>query len=320
MHVKALKVFCDVVGRRSFSRAADDNDMTQSGVSQIVHQLEDRLGVKLLDRSKRPFVLTAEGEVYYRGCRNLVQRYYALEERVRTLHEEVAGRVRVASIYSVGLSHMNEFVKQFMKRYPQAEIRLEYEHPERVYELVEADQVDFGLVSFPKCSRTLEAIAWREEPMMLVCAPDHPLAARTSASWGDLEGVELVGFDRNLQIRRESDRKLAAAGVDVRVVMEFDNIETLKRAIEIDAGVGLLPEPTVRREVQQGHLAALPLRGEPFVRPIGIIHRRGKELCGTAERFVAALRESGDAAVPRGTGQPTARHAAKRVESAEAVR
>ena len=315
MHIKSLKVFCDVVSRRSFSRAAIDNGITQSGASQIVHQLEERLGVKLIDRSKRPFVLTAEGDAFYRGCRTLVHRYYALEEHVRTLHQEVAGRVRVASIYSVGLSHMNEFVKRFMERHPKAEIRLEYEHPERVYELVENDQVELGLVSFPKSSRTLEAIAWREEPMVLVCSPEHPLAEQKSVRLEDLDDVAMVGFDHDLRIRREIDRVLAAADVDVRVVMEFDNIETLKRAIEINAGVSLLPEPTVEREVQQHSLVALPLEGTRFVRPIGIIHRRGKDLGGTAERFIELLRSSGEP-LRAGNGQCGKR---RRPKAAEAV-
>ena len=94
MQLKTLKVFCDVVSRRSFSRAADDNGMSQSGASQMVNHLEEELGVKLIDRSTRPFALTPEGEVYYEGCKKRIHRYYSLEEEVRTLHVEVAGRVR----------------------------------------------------------------------------------------------------------------------------------------------------------------------------------------------------------------------------------
>ena len=176
MQLKSLKVFCDVVGWRSFSRAADENGISQSGASQVVHQLEHRLGVKLIDRSKRPFVLTPEGETYYEGCRKLVQRYDALEDQVRTLHEEVSGRVRVASIYSVGLHHMSRYLQKFLSQYPKANVRLEYQHPHRVYEAVEKDQADLGLVSYPRSSRTIEALGWREEPMVLVCAPGHRLA------------------------------------------------------------------------------------------------------------------------------------------------
>ena len=289
MHIKSLKVFCDVVGRRSFSRAADENGISQSGASQIVNHLEEHLGVKLIDRTKRPFVLTPEGEAYYDGCRKLVQRYCALEEEVKTLHEEVAGRVSVASIYSIGLSHMNRFVQSFLMRHPKANVRLHYHHPRRVYEQVETDQVDLGLVSYPKSTRTIKATTWREEPMVLVCSPQHRLAQQEQVSLSDLHGLDLVGFDSDLEIRHEIDRSLALGGVEVRVVMEFDNTETIKRAVEIDAGVAILPRPTVERELETGALIVHPLAGADLKRPIGIIQRRGKELGKTACRFMQLL-------------------------------
>jgi len=289
MQLKSLKVFCDVVGWRSFSRAADENGISQSGASQVVNQLERRLGVKLIDRSKRPFVLTPEGETYYEGCRKLVQRYDALEDQVRTLHEEVSGRVRVVSIYSVGLHHMSQYLQTFLSQYPKANVRLEYQHPHRVYEAVEKDHADLGLVSYPRASRTIEAMGWREEPMVLVCAPSHRLAGYKNVDFENLAGENVIGFDSDLTIRREIDRVLQLHDAEVRVVMEFDNIETIKRAIEIDAGVALLPEPTVRREVEAGTLAMVPLSTDELVRPLGIIHRRGKELGSTARRFIELL-------------------------------
>jgi DNA-binding transcriptional LysR family regulator len=263
--------------------------MSQPGASQMVSQLEEHLGVKLIDRSKRPLIATAEGEVFYDGCRKLVQRYQALEEEVRTFHDEVAGRVGIASIYSVGLSHMNRFVQEFMQKHPKANVRIQYQHPDRVYELVETDQVDLGLVSYPKSSRAIRAIAWRDEPMVLVCSPKHPLAWRDQVSLDELDGLDLISFDPQLQIRRELDRVLAGHDIEMRVVMEFDNIETIKRAIEIDAGVGLLPEPTVDKEVQSGSLVARPLKGVVLSRPVGIIVRGGKQLGRIANRFIEML-------------------------------
>jgi DNA-binding transcriptional LysR family regulator len=289
MQLEAIKVFCDVVRQRSFSRAAEENGISQSGASQQVHQLEERLGVKLLDRSKRPFVLTPEGEAYYDGCRGLVERYFALEDKVRTLHQEVVGRVRVASIYSVGLHHMSRYLQEFLSHNPKANVRLEYLHPDRVYESIENDLADLGLVSYPKASRTIQAIAWREEPMVLVCAPRHPLARCERVDLSQLDGEKLVAFDSDLTIRREIDNVLNQYGVSVVVAMEFDNIETIKRALEIDAGVALLPAPTVVREVETGTLAAVPLTTDDLVRPLGIIHRRGKELTSTARRFIELL-------------------------------
>ena len=269
MQLKSLKVFCDVVGWRSFSRAADENGISQSGASQVVHQLEHRLGVKLIDRSKRPFVLTPEGETYYEGCRKLVQRYDVLEDQVRTLHEEVAGRVRVVSIYSVGLHLMNRYLQRFLSQHPKANVRLEYQHPHRVYEAIEKDQADLGLLSYPRASRTIDAIPWREEPMRLVCAPGHRLAGRQTVEFHELAGENFIGFDSELTIRREIDRVLQMHGVEVQVVMEFDNVETMKRAVEIDAGVSFLPGPSVAREVAAGSLVAVPLAVDELVRTPG---------------------------------------------------
>jgi DNA-binding transcriptional LysR family regulator len=290
MQLRSLKVFCDVVARRSFSHAADENGISQSAASQVVHQLEDRMSVKLIDRSKRPFVLTPEGETYYGGCRKLVERYLALEDRVRTMHNEVAGRVSVASIYSVGLHHMNCFLQEFMSKYPKTNVRLQYQHPRRVYDLVEHDQIDVGLVSYPKSSRTVDAIQWRAEPMVLVSSPDHPLAAHAEIDLEQLEGEQMVSFDTDLTIRREVDRALADRHVEVDVAMAFDNIETIKRAIEINTGVGLLPAPTVVREVEAGSLVAIPLVGEPLKRPIGIIYRRGRQLNNATLEFIELLK------------------------------
>ncbi len=304
MHFKSLNDFCDVVEPRSLSRAADENGISQSGASQMVHQLEERLGVQLIDRSKRPFVLTPEGQTFFDGCRTIVERYFELEEDVRTLHDEAAGRVVVASIYSVGLYHMNRCLKDFRSRYPRSDVQIEYHHPDRVCEMVDGDQADLGLVSYPKGSRTIEVIPWLEEPMVLVCAPGHHLADRGSIELADLNGCDVVAFVSELRIRREIDRQLAAAGADLRVAMELDNIETVKRAIEIDAGVGLLPAPTVEREVAAGTLVGVPIGGCPLIRPVGIIVRRRKPLGRTASRLIELLQQLAGQLVAGGERPP----------------
>jgi DNA-binding transcriptional LysR family regulator len=290
MNLKSLKIFCDIVSRRSFSRAAEDNGISQSGASQVVSQLENRLGVQLIERSKRPLSPTREGQVFLDGCRKIIARYNALEDEVRSLHEQVAGRVRVAAIYSVGLHHMSRYLQEFMSQHPKANVRLEYLHPERVLEAVESGEADIGVVSYPRSTRTIHAEPWREEPMVLACAPGHVFAGRETIQLAALDGQALVSFDPDLVIRHEIDRVFAARGVEPNVVMEFDNIETIKRAIEIDAGVALLPEPTVLREVAAGTLASVRISDEELVRPLGIIHARGKPLAPTVRRFIELLR------------------------------
>jgi len=289
VNLKSLKIFCDIVSRRSFSRAADDNGISQSHASQVVGQLEAHLGVRLIERSKRPLAPTKEGEVFVAGCRRLVAQYDALEDEVRTLHDEVAGRVRVAAIYSVGLHLMSRHVQEFTSRHPRANVRLEYLHPERVLESVERGDADIGIVSYPRSTRTIEAEPWREEPIVLVCAPGNAFAGRVQMTLGELDGQRMVGFDQDLVIRHELDRAVAVHGAEPVVVLAFDNIETIKRAVEIDAGVALLPEPTVGREVAAGTLVTVRIGDADLVRPLGIIHARGKPLGPTARRFVELL-------------------------------
>ncbi len=303
MHVKSLKVFCDVVVRRSFSRGAQDNGVSQSAASQIVHQLEGHLGMQLIDRSKRPFVLTAEGEAYYEGCRRLVQEYYLLQEQVRSLHEEQATRVRVASIYSIGLSYGRLLGEGFTARHPRAQVQMGYHHPDRVYALVSEGEVDIGLVSWPRSTRTIAAVDWLEEPMGLVCSPAHPLAGGTVRREA-LSGLEVIGFDRGLRVRRNVDRQLGEQGIDVRTEIAFDNIDTIKRAIVLNGGAGFLPEPTVRGELQAGELVAVPVEGLRLVRPLGIIHWRRSRLGASARLFIEYL--TGIATRPNETPQAEA--------------
>lgn len=290
MQLGSLKVFCDVARQRSFSLAAQANDVTQSAVSQIVSQLEKRMAVQLIDRSTRPLQLTPLGKTYYEGCKLLLAQYAELESSIQAAPPEVGGTVEVAAIYSVGLGDMGQFVQRFAAEQPEAKVHIEYLHPNQVVERVLDGASDLGLVSYPSKSGKLVAVPWREETMVLACAPRHPLAQEPVVRVEKLTGVAYVHFDKNLTIRKMVDRFLRIHGVAVNPVCEFDNIENIKQAVAIGAGVALLPEPTLRREVLAHTLTAVFLAGRQFTRPLGIIHRRGQRLSAAADRFLNLLR------------------------------
>lgn len=291
LRLEALQIFCDVARCRSFSQAAAANGVTQSAASQIVLHLEHRLGVQLIDRSTRPLQLTELGHVYYEGCRQLVEQYRELEASIRKGQTEIDATIQVAAIYSVGLGDMGHYVERFTSQHPGAKVHVDYLHPDRVYEKVLDGTADFGLVSFPRKSREVNVLPWREEPMVVACPPRHALAGRNTVRPLDLTGEKFIGFDRNLVIRRHVDRFLREHGVAVEIEMEFDNIESIKKAIEISGNVALLPEPTVRREVQAGTLVAVPITGARLVRPLGILLNRHHKLTTTVLRFIDLLRQ-----------------------------
>jgi DNA-binding transcriptional LysR family regulator len=296
MNLETLQLYCDVVRLRSFSKGASANDVSQSAASQAIQQLEGDLDVQLLDRTKRPFTVTPEGRTFYEACRDLLDRYEQARTRIASAKTRLDGTVRIAAIYSVGLHDVSRHLQTFMSAHPAAKVRLECLHPNKVVEAVINDEADIGIMSYPPAMRSLAVIPWRSEKMVLVCHPGHRLAKRRTVAPEDLNGEKFVAFDPDLGIRKAIDRSLKQRNVKVNVVMEFDNIETIKQAIAIDAGVSILPRPTVSKEVGIGSLAAVPLAIPDLVRPVGIIHRKQKRLSPTITRFIESLRKAEKAA------------------------
>ena len=208
---------------------------------------------------------------------------------------------------------MSQYLHHFSGQFPTSDIRLEYLHPDRVTEVVESEQADFGITSYPKESRLLAAVPWRLEPMVIVSAPSHPIAQRDRAPLEALRGETFVAFQQELPIREQIDRELALRSVEVVVQFEFDNIETIKRAVEVSSSLTILPAPTVAREVAAGMLSAVSLSGQELTRPLGFVYRRDREMSGTARRFLEYLQEHADdalaaspSAVKSNTKTPTA--------------
>src|SRR5438132_853346 len=193
VHLETLRLYCDVVRLRSFSRGATQNFVSQSAASQAMQQLETELGVALLDRTKRPFV-----------------------------------------------------------------------------------------------------VPLRSEPMAFVCHPNHRLARRRIVMPDDLNGETFIAFDAGLTIRKAIDRALRQHNVRVNTVMQFDNIETIKQAIIIAAGVSILPRHTVQNEASIRTLTVVQMGIADLVRPVGLIHRRQKPLTPTVSRFIQLLKDANE--------------------------
>ncbi|MEK7444601.1 MAG: LysR family transcriptional regulator, partial [candidate division NC10 bacterium] len=286
MNLDTLKLYCDVARLRSFSRGATASGVSQSAASQAIQQLEAELGAVLLDRSRRPLQPTEEGRGFYEACRTLLQGFEQARAELAASRQRVEGTVRVAAIYSVGLHDMSRHMQPFMAEHPQARVLLECLHPHKVVEAVLNDEADVGILSYPTATRALEVLPLRSEPMVVVTHPSHRLARKRRVAPADLNGEAFVAFDHDLAVRRAIDRALKQHSVRVNVVMEFDNVETIKQAIGIAAGISILPRPTVLKEVEIRTLAAVPLAIPGLVRPIAIIHRRGKRLTPAVARFI----------------------------------
>ncbi len=271
------------------SRGAQHCGVSQSAASQHVQEVERRLGVTLLDRSKRPLDLTPAGRIYHDFCRDVLRREEELTGALEAMKGAVGGTVRVVSIYSTGLSEMSRLREDFALRYPTATLLVEYMRPDKIYDALREDLADLGLVSYPESSREFTAIPWRAEEMQVAVPPTHEFASREEVYPSDLNSQPFIGFDDDLTIRRELDRFLRAQGVEVRLVMAFDNIQIIKEAVALGSGISILPARTMQAEIEQGRLVAVRLHAPDLVRPVGIVHRRRKKFNRATEALLDML-------------------------------
>ncbi|MCC6356782.1 MAG: LysR family transcriptional regulator [Verrucomicrobiae bacterium] len=295
MQVESFKVFRDLVETQSFSKAAQLNYVTQSAVSQQVRAMEERFGIPLIERTSKKFGLTREGQMLYQTSRHMIQLYEGLQHQFQELRGVISGTIRVATVYSIGLHELPPYLKAFLKEFPQVNVHVEYRRSNQVYEDILQGTVDIGLVAFPSQRKNIKVEPFRKDKLVLICAPDNALAKGSGARLAEIAKAKFVAFESDIPTRRAVDRIFRERGLEVKPVMEFDNVETVKRAVEIDAGVSIVPRATVEQELRNGTLKVIEMSGGDFHRPLGILYRNGRILSPALKKFLETLRKRPDA-------------------------
>ncbi|MBF6571456.1 MAG: LysR family transcriptional regulator [Candidatus Binataceae bacterium] len=289
MHIETLKVFCDIVESGSFSYAASQNFVTQSAVSQQVRSLEEKYDCRLIERGRAGVKPTAAGQMLYHASKEIVQRYLELENRLQEIGSVVAGSIRVGTVYSVGLHELPPFLSEFLRKYPAVNLHLEYLRSNRIYEDLVEGKIDLGIVAYPAKRGQVVTVAFREDQLVLVVPPESPFARQNKISLAELSGQRFVGFERDVPTRKASDRIMRDHGFKPQYVMEFDNIETIKRAVEIGLGAAIVPRMAVEVEAARGTLKIIEFTEGTFTRPLAIIYKRGRELSPAVHKFIEVL-------------------------------
>ena len=290
MHIETLRMFCDLADLRSFSKTADKHLVSQSAVSQQVAQLEIEHKCQLLNRQKRPLELTAAGEIFYRAARDMVDRYELLKSEMNTLKQAAQCRVNVGAIYSIGMHSLPEYIKRFMVKKPNVNVHVEYFTADKIYEMVLAGELDIGLVAVPRRDKRLEVYDFEDEPLVLACSPKHPLAAQSHIDIHKLQFERFISFEEGVPTRIWIDGIFQRYNIVIRPVMEFDNVETVKKAVEINSGVSILPRPAMLQELAAGTIKAIEFENERFVRPTGILVRRDRVISQETRYLIDLLR------------------------------
>jgi LysR family transcriptional regulator, transcriptional activator of the cysJI operon len=291
MQIESLKVFCDLAETKSFTKAAEINEVTQSAVSQTISTLERRFNSLLIERSKKNLRLTQEGGVFYDYAKRILQTCDALQSKLQEIENVISGNIRVATIYSIGLHVLPPYVTKFLKRYPTVNVHVEYRVDDQVYESVLGNVVDLGMVAYPTRDPRLEIVHLRTDTLVLICHPQHPFAEKKSIKVKALAGQKFINFERDIPTRRALDKIFKEHHMTVDQVMAFDNIETVKRAVEIDSGVAIVPRETITQEVANQTLAAVELENGAYSRPLAVIYKKSKVLSPAIKQFIAMLKE-----------------------------
>ena len=290
MNIETVKLFSDIVKLQNFSRAAEKHGISQSAVSQQLAQLELTHKCQFINRKKRPLTLTPAGELFYRACKDILDRYNRLNSELATLGKLTA-RINVAAIFSIGMHSLQPYVKKFIARYPRVNLNIEYCSASEIYERVLRGDIDIGVVAMPRKDRNIDVYSLEDEPLVLVSSPENPLANKSVTDIHELQGVEFIAFEKGVPSRMLIDNILREHNVTVRTVMEFDNIETIKRAVEIGAGISILPETTIGAELANGTLRATHFLNENFFRPTSLIVRKNKTLTQAGRYLIELLRK-----------------------------
>jgi DNA-binding transcriptional LysR family regulator len=293
-----LKIFLDVVDERSFTRAASMNYLTPSAVSQRIQILEDQIGQPLLIRDRKGVVVTEAGLIFYNASKDVLERIEQARRDMGSLTGNPTGRLRVGAVTSVGLHTLPPYIKTFLKELPGVNLSLEFMMSRDIYRGLLDHVLDLGLVACPERNSQFTAIVFGHDEMVVIAAPGHPLAKRGHLDLKSLDGLDFVSFEDGVPTGREVEGRLRQAGMKIKITQRFDNIETLKRAVEIGAGVSIVPRHTVEQECRARTLACSKIEEAGWDRSIAVVHPRGRKPNLPAQRFIdILLAEHADAPV-----------------------
>lgn len=292
MQIESLKLFCDLAETTSFTKAAKINGVTQSAVSQQISSLETKFEAVLIERSKKKFTLTKEGNTLYKYSKQIVQTYDELRHKIQEIQNVVTGTIKVVTIYSIGLHELPPYLKKFLKKHPTVNVSVEYRRATQLYEDIVTGMADIGLVAYPQRDPRLQVTSLAEDMLVLICHPDQPLAQQPKVKLSEIASHKFIAFEPDIPTRRAIDKILRDRNVEVDHAMEFDNIETVKRAVEIDAGISIVPRSPVAQEVAKKTIAMVEIEDEQFYRPLAAVHKKSKVLSPAMKEFLALLKKS----------------------------
>jgi DNA-binding transcriptional LysR family regulator len=289
MDLNQLRSFLRVARAGSFTQAAKTLFVTQPALSIQIKALEEELGQPLFERQGRQLQLTAAGQVLRERVEQILGLVEQTQQEIAALQSLKSGRLTIGTNDSLCLYLLPNLIQFFCERFPGVELHLTNRHSTEVVSLVVEGVVDFGLVTLPVLEPRIEArpLFWRED--VLICSPGHPLTEQHSVTLEDIIRYPLLLLDKGSHSRILLDQMLGRAGLIPKVVMELGSVEVIKRFVEIDLGVSIIPGFTAEAEIRAGRFHAIRLNWLPN-QAVGVVQRRKGYLSPAAQMFLELLK------------------------------
>lgn len=289
MNLEAARLFCLVVESESVTEAARRLHISQPAASQRLRSLEQELGHRLLHRGPGRVRPNQAGMQAYKLFRDVVRQLDSLKRQLDRSHEVLTGTIRVATVFSVGLHVLPAVVRQFVQNYKSCRVDLEFYIVKEIYSLVAEGRFDLGLVPYPISNQRFAVIPVFDDDLVLIIPPNHPLAGVGSISPTQLSGLRLITWPEGALARRYADRLLAKHGAEMNVVLELENVETIKAAVKAELGSALVPNCAVADELTAGVFGRVRIEGDGFIFRVGAVYRKDLPLSAAAQKFVSTL-------------------------------
>lgn len=290
MDINQLEVLVTVAREKSFSRAAEMLNRTQPAVSQAIGRLEQDLGEKLFDRSSKDGTLTPAGEVLVDYARQMLNLRRSAENALRELADLHRGKVTISANEHT-VFYLLPVIAEFRKRFPQIKIEVKRGVASRIPSEITSREVELGVLSFKPSDSSVRSVAVKKDELVLICAPGHPLASKTSVNVEELGDEIFIAHNAKSPYREKVIETFAANKTKLRISVELPSLEAIKRLVETGAGVALVPGLTAAAEIGDGRLIGLSVPQMKFERSLHLVYRRNSALSHAAQAFLDLAKE-----------------------------
>jgi len=290
MEIRSLEVFLSVAKHLNFTRAGEEVNLSQPSVSVRIRQLETELGVKLFEQLGKRVGLTEAGSLLIPHARRVIA---AIEDAKHTIDELQGlerGSLRIGASTTPGMYLIPKAIARFKARYPKIEIQLGIKDTRQVEEGVARNEFDFGFVGGHLAGDEVEAQSWLTDQLVLVVAPAHPLARKKSVKLEDLRKEKFILREPGSATRATITSHLLRSNLTVEPIMEMENPESVKKAVQSGLGIAFISLFAVETELKAKTLVAVVVRSIDIRRELKIVHRKDKHLSRAARAFIEMAR------------------------------